>query len=45
MIRIECATPDFFKLPPNRLELVEVENSGRVWFIYRGEIVAVARRA
>lgn len=45
MLRIECATADFFRLPPKQLELVELPNAGRCWFVYRGAIVAVARRS
>lgn len=45
MIRIEFATPDFFKLPPKALAIECEDFTGRTYFLYRGAIVAVARSA
>lgn len=43
-LRIEVATADFFRLPPKKVEIEETPETGRTYFIFRGIIVAVARR-
>lgn len=43
-LKIELATPDFFSIPMKKIALESVPGTGRTYFLYRDEIVAVARR-
>lgn len=42
-VRIEIQTPDFFRLPPKKVEVEEVPETGRTYFIHSGRIVAVGK--
>lgn len=43
-LRIEFATPDFFAIPLKKVEIETVPETGRAYFLFKGRIVAVARR-
>jgi hypothetical protein len=48
MLRIEFACQGFFAIPMKKVEIVADDldhHFGRTYFVYRGRIVAVARRA
>jgi hypothetical protein len=42
-IRFEFTTEDFFKLPMIKMQLEQNPIVGRIHFIYKGRIVAVAK--
>lgn len=42
-LKIEVQTKDFFRLPPKRVEIEEVPETGRIYFIHAGRIVAVGK--
>lgn len=44
-LKIELSVPNFFSIPMKKVEIEAAPGTGRTYFIYRGEIVAVARRA
>ncbi len=44
-LKIELAVPNFFSIPMKKVEIEAAPGTGRTYFIYRGEIVAVARRS
>jgi hypothetical protein len=43
-LKIEVAIPNFFFLPTRKMETESVPETGRVYFIADGRIVAVAKR-
>lgn len=43
-IKIECAEPGFFTIPPKKLTLAN-EGTGRTYFLFKNRIVAVAIEA
>jgi hypothetical protein len=43
-LKIEIAAPGFFAVPLKKVEIETVRETGRTYFIYRGAIVAVARK-
>lgn len=43
-LKIELAVPNFFAIPLKRVEVETVPETGRVYFIFHGKIVAVAVR-
>lgn len=43
-LRIEVATPNFFSIPLKKVEIETVPATGRTYFLYRDQIVAVAVR-
>jgi hypothetical protein len=43
-LKIEIAVPNFFAIPTKKMEIESVPGTGRTYFLYRDEIVAVARR-
>lgn len=44
-LKIEFAAERFFSMPLKKIEIETVPATGRTYFIYRDEIVAVAKRA
>lgn len=42
-MRIEVQSKDFFRLPPKKVEIEEVPETGRIYFIHAGRIVAVGK--
>lgn len=43
-LKMEIATDNFFAIPLKKVEIESVPATGRTYFIYRGEIVAVAKQ-
>jgi hypothetical protein len=43
-LKIEFAAPGFFSIPLKKVEIETNRGTGRTYFIYRGEVVAVAKR-
>lgn len=43
-LKIEFTVPGFFAIPLKKVEIETNVYAGRTYFLYRGEIVAVARR-
>jgi hypothetical protein len=44
MLRIEIAVPGFFSIKPKLLDVEEIPNTDRTYFIHEGRIVAVAKQ-
>jgi len=44
-LKIEIAATDFFRIPMKKVEIETVPATGRTYFIYNKQIVAVARRS
>lgn len=42
-LKIEFATPGFFAIPLKQVRIESYPGAGRVYFVHRDEIVAVAR--
>lgn len=42
-LKIEIAVPNFFAIPTKKMEIESAPGTGRTYFIYQNEIVAVAR--
>ncbi len=43
-LKIEIAVPNFFSIPMKKVAIESPGETGRTYFIYQNEIVAVARR-
>ena len=44
-LKMEVATPGFFSVPLRKVEIETNAGTGRTYFLLKGEIIAVAKRA
>lgn len=44
-LRLEVTSPGFFAIPLKKVQLEDVPETGRVYFLHKGQIIAVARPA